>query len=120
MTERDQPAAQPPADANPPNTERSSVLERHYKLSEIAEAWNISEDTARKMFLHEPGVLTLGEGSRLVGGGKYKRRYYHLRVPESVLQRVKDRLVHKRPPSDAAVEIDRGRSRGKRGERHVC
>jgi hypothetical protein len=73
--------------------------ERHYKSSEIAELWNVSEDVVRRMFADEPGVLKFGEPTRLVGRGKYKRRYSYLRIPESVLQRVQERLMHKRSPS---------------------
>ena len=71
------------------------ALERHYKVSEIAEMWKMSDETVRKLFLNEPGVLVFGEGSRLVGR-RYKRRYFSLRIPESVLERVQKRLLEKR------------------------
>lgn len=61
-----------------------SAMERHYSIQEIAELWNISEDTARRMFENEPGVVQVGQ-ARMNG----KRRAYRtFRVPESVLERV--------------------------------
>jgi hypothetical protein len=39
------------------------------------------------MFQDEPGVLKIGEPSRRLGR-KLKRRYYTLRVPQSVEERV--------------------------------
>jgi hypothetical protein len=50
--------------------------------------WNLSEDTVRRLFAREPGVLHLG---REVKGGAYRRSYTTLRIPQSVLER-----VHKR------------------------
>lgn len=55
----------------------------------------------RKLFSDEPGVLKIGEGTRLLRGrgkNKYKRRYFVLRIPQSVLFRVRERLMHKRTP----------------------
>src|SRR5689334_15499356 len=36
------------------------TFERHYSVKELAESWNLSERTIRRMFLHEPGVLEWG------------------------------------------------------------
>jgi len=62
--------------------------ERHYTVSEISERWNLSTDAVRRLFQKEPGVLILG--SRF---GQRKRRYTTLRIPESVLERVHNRLT---------------------------
>lgn len=62
--------------------------ERHYTVGELAERWNLSPDTIRRLFGNEPGVLMLGEGGRSRG----KRRYTTLRIPESVVERVHRRL----------------------------
>lgn len=59
------------------------ALEKHYSVSEIATMWQLSEDTVRKVFRDEPGVLRLGSGET-----RRKRGYVVLRVPESVLQKV--------------------------------
>ncbi|MBI3695336.1 MAG: hypothetical protein HY238_10940 [Acidobacteria bacterium] len=67
-----------------------SVTERHYTVAEIASMWNLAPDTVRRIFEREPGVLMLGE----TNGGKGKRRYTTIRIPESVAQRVyRRRLV---------------------------
>ena len=71
-------------------------LERHFSVPEIAERWNMAGETVRRYFGDEPGVLRFGEGTRLVGRGKYKKRRFVLRIPESVLARVEERLMNKR------------------------
>lgn len=57
------------------------LAERHYTVSELAEQWNLSRDTIRRMFENEPGVLVFTR-SRV-----NKRVYRTLRVPESVARR---------------------------------
>jgi hypothetical protein len=59
------------------------ALEKHYTISQIAESWNMDYKTVRRLFEHEPGVLTFGEGGTLK-----KRKYISLRVPDSVVRRV--------------------------------
>jgi hypothetical protein len=86
------------------------ALERHFTLTEIAELWNLSYGFVRAIFAEEEGVLKVGEGTRLSGRGKYKRRYFTIRVPESVLLRVQQRLVHKRAPGPSAPLSRRGSS----------
>jgi hypothetical protein len=34
--------------------------ERHYSPAEVAELWNLSPDSIRKIFENEPGVLVIG------------------------------------------------------------
>ena|ERR1700674_2782556 len=58
-------------------------MEPHLTISDVATMWKLSEDTVRRMFQDEPGVLVLGGRS---GGGK--RRYTTLRIPQSVVERV--------------------------------
>ena len=57
--------------------------ERHFTVLEISQLWNLSEDTVRRLFRHEPGVLVLGEANT-----RRKRRYVTLRIPQSGLERV--------------------------------
>lgn len=64
-----------------------SALERHYTVAEVAALWNLSDDTIRKIFRDQPGVLKIGSPER-----KFKRGYISLRIPESVLQRVHNQL----------------------------
>ncbi len=59
----------------------TAAVERHYTVQEIAEMWQVSTDTARRTFAGEPGVLAIGRGRRAL-----------LRVPESVLSRVHNRM----------------------------
>lgn len=59
----------------------SPAMERHYSIQEISALWNISEDTARRMFENEPGVMQVGQSRK-------RKAYRTFRVPESVLERV--------------------------------
>lgn len=61
--------------------------EPHYSVSELAEAWNLSSDTIRRLFLHEPGILNLGKPS------KRKRIYRPIRIPQHVADRVYLRMT---------------------------
>ena len=63
------------------------ALERHYEVDEIAEMWNLSRDTVRRIFLSEDGVLKIARP-----GTGYKRSHVTLRIPESVLCRVHRRM----------------------------
>ena len=68
--------------------ERSSfTVERHYTPDELAEAWGVSTETIRSIFRDEPGVLKIGDT-----GSRHKRGYITLRIPESVVERVHNRL----------------------------
>lgn len=65
---------------------RFAYNEKHYTVAELAVLWDLSEDTIRRLFRHEPGVLVL---SRARGS---KRCYTTLRIPESVALRVHQKL----------------------------
>jgi hypothetical protein len=69
--------------------------ERWYKVAEIAELWQISPNTVRKLFEHED-VMRIGEPARLVGGRqkKYKRRFFILRIPERVFRAKQQELMN--------------------------
>jgi hypothetical protein len=58
-------------------------IEKHYLVSELSVMWNLSENTIRRMFENEPGVLKWGTTE-----GRFKRRYTTLRIPETVVLRV--------------------------------
>jgi hypothetical protein len=60
----------------------------HYTVQELATEWGVSEDTIRKMFEDEPGILRHGKSVNRRG----KRRYLSIRIPEEVAQRVHQRL----------------------------
>ena len=57
--------------------------EKHYSVSELAVMWSLSENTIRRMFENEPGVLKWGTTE-----GRFRRRYTTLRIPETVVLRV--------------------------------
>ena len=61
--------------------------EHHFTAKEIAEAWNLSQDTIYRLFLNEPGVIILASEKK-----KYRRTRRTLRIPESVKNRVYRRL----------------------------
>lgn len=63
------------------------MAEKHYAPDELAELWGVSTETIRSIFRDEPGVLKIGKT-----GGKYKRGYVTLRIPESVAERIHQRL----------------------------
>jgi hypothetical protein len=64
------------------------IKSKHYRVSELAEIWNISCDTTRRIFLMEPGVLVIKTSN------PRKRRYRTLLIPEPVAERVYRRLCN--------------------------
>jgi len=62
------------------------VLERHYSVEDLAEAWSLSKDFVRRLFLCEPGVVVFW---RQRPG---RRVYRTLRIPASVAERVHRRM----------------------------
>jgi AraC-like DNA-binding protein len=65
------------------------ALERHYTLLQVAELWGWSDETVRRVFRDEPGVLR----TALPSLRTRKRQNFALRIPESVLVRVHERLT---------------------------
>jgi hypothetical protein len=63
------------------------VEEVYFTVAEVAARLKINEDTVRRLFLHEPGVLVICFPRR------GRRVYRTLRIPETVLQRVVTRLT---------------------------
>jgi hypothetical protein len=66
----------------PSREAESRMCERHFSPSELAEQWNLSADTVRRMFESEPDVLVFENPVR-----SSSRRFRTLRVPQSVAQR---------------------------------
>ena len=69
-----------------PEASSEAFSEQHYSVAELAKLWGVSEDTIRRLFRNEVGVLVL---SRARPG---KRRYMSLRIPQSVARRVHQKL----------------------------
>jgi hypothetical protein len=65
----------------------SRLYEKHFSPCELAELWSLSEDTIRRMFEREHGVMIFENPSR-----HPSRRRRTLRIPESVAERVHCRL----------------------------
>ncbi len=65
------------------NQQQSTFSEPHYTIDQVAEMWNLSRDSVRRLFLSAEGVLKITRP-----GNRYKRTYVTLRIPESVLNRV--------------------------------
>lgn len=63
------------------------AIEKHYSVQELAEIWNLSEDTIRRLFRQEPGVIKINATP-----GRRTRSYIVLRLPQSVVMRVHERL----------------------------
>jgi hypothetical protein len=66
----------------------AAVSEKHFTVKDIAEVWNLSPVAVRRLFLNEPGVLVIGRRQ----ADRRKRIYRTLRIPESVVSRVMNRL----------------------------
>ena len=61
----------------------SSPFGRVYTTRELAELWQLSENSIRRLFQDEVGVFVLGNSNP-----KKKRGYVTLRIPEAVALRV--------------------------------
>lgn len=71
-----------------------NITEQHYQPADLAKLWGLSPSKVRRIFEKEPGVLRIGEPSRRVGRA-LKRSYFTMRIPESVAQRVHQRLTRR-------------------------
>ena len=65
-----------------PKTDAMPALEAMYTIAEVAAMMKVSDTYARRIFQNEPGVLHLGHGTN------GRRRYFTMRVPHSVFERV--------------------------------
>ena len=70
-----------------PGQTGETSLERHFSVGELANLWDLSEQTIRRMFAGEPGVIEWGHTE-----SRFKRGYITMRIPESVVHRVHCRL----------------------------
>ncbi|MGA3105299.1 MAG: hypothetical protein ABSD53_12525 [Terriglobales bacterium] len=91
-------------------SENNTPIEPHFTVNDIAKWLKLSDDTVRRMFINEPGVLKIGGGTRLVKR-KYVHSHFTLRIPESVFLRVQDRLMNKRRPEGDPDVLFRGSAR---------
>jgi hypothetical protein len=64
-----------------------SALETHYTVAELSRLWFFSENTIRRLFTKEPGVVKIAHPQT-----RAKRGYTTMRIPERIAQRVRRRL----------------------------
>ena len=64
------------------------ALERHYRIAELAEMWNLGRETVRLLVKDEHGVIKIRLGR--------KRKHTIYSVPESVAVRIHTRLLNSR------------------------
>lgn len=63
--------------------------ERNLSVHQVALRHNLSEDTIRRLFLQEPGVIVIARQK------PRKRIYRTIRIPESVVERVFSRFTNR-------------------------
>jgi AraC-like DNA-binding protein len=67
------------------------MVEKHYRVKELAERLGLSRQTVHRLFVNERGVVVIGKGRTM-----HRRPHLTLLIPESVVTRVTTRC-------DAAV-----------------
>lgn len=70
------------------DSEDRPVFERHYRIAELAEMWNLGRETVRLLVKDEQGVIRIRLGR--------KRSHTIYSVPESVAVRIHTRLLNSR------------------------
>jgi hypothetical protein len=70
-----------------PSPADAVIEEKHYSPTELAKAWGLSPEMIRQLFVNEPGVLVIRRH-----GTRFKRVYKTIRIPQSVAQRLHNRL----------------------------
>lgn len=66
---------------------QAAIDQQFLTIVEVADRLKVNEDTVRRLFVNEPGVIVI------CFPRKGKRVYRTLRIPESVFQRVLTRLM---------------------------
>jgi len=62
-------------------------MERHFTVAELSKRWFFSENTIRRLFSEEPGVVRIARPQT-----RSKRGYTSIRIPERIAERVHRRL----------------------------
>jgi hypothetical protein len=63
------------------------AMERHFTVAELSKRWFFSENTIRRLFSREPGVVKIARPQT-----RSKRGYTSIRIPERIAERVHRRL----------------------------
>jgi hypothetical protein len=61
-----------------------NAFQRHYKIGELAEKWNLGRECLRKLFMNEPDVVRISMGKR--------KKHTTYSIPASTAERVYRRL----------------------------
>lgn len=64
------------------------IFERHYRIAELAEMWNLGRETVRLLIKDEQGIIRVRLGR--------KRAHTIYSIPESVAVRIHTRLLNSR------------------------
>lgn len=70
----------------------STLFDQHFSPAELAEAWKLSDESVRRIFEREPGVLIFENPEKAS-----ERRRRTMRIPASVAERVYRRLCNRSP-----------------------
>jgi AraC-like DNA-binding protein len=62
------------------------MIEKHYRVKELAQLWGVSRQTIQRIFVDEHGVVAIGKPRT-----RHRRPHLTLLIPESVVARVKNR-----------------------------
>ena len=65
-----------------------AAFERHYRIGELAQTWQLGRETIRLLVKDEPGVIRIRLGR--------KKAHTNYSVPESVAVRIHTRLLNSR------------------------
>lgn len=65
-----------------------AAVEKHFTVQQVVDLWGYSTSMIRKMFSNEDGVLRVGHAET-----RFRRKRFHLRIPESVLMRVHQKMI---------------------------
>jgi hypothetical protein len=85
LLQRSQSTSTPQVDQ--PTASGVPAIERHYTVAELSKLWLFSENTIRRLFSAEPGVVRIARQ-----GTRFKRGYTSLRIPERIALRVHRRM----------------------------
>ena len=67
-------------------TVENTTFEKHYRIADLAELWNLGRETVRKLVMNDPGVVKIRMGRKKV--------HTVYSIPESVAQRIHTRLLN--------------------------
>jgi hypothetical protein len=87
VTQENEPLGKLAKNANG-NSPSPGVGDHCYTVDEVALMWKLSRDSVRRIFRSEVGVLVFSPPQR-----RGKRSYTTLRIPQSVLDRVRRKLA---------------------------